>query len=206
MRGSRLAKPTGAQTVPARMPSSSVHRRRRQAPSVASGSICQRLVSSEGSSSSTAPWAGGMNRPSRPMATVGRPRPTTPLTRPASAKVAAMARCSSKLMPRSVGAARAAIKRRYPQPAFGPDEMKTPTDLGSTPLRFDLVDLRLFLHILEAGSMTVGSQRAHLALASASAPLRAIEAGAGQRLFERHRSGVTPTPAGLALAHHARLV
>jgi len=84
--------------------------------------------------------------------------------------------------------------------------MKTPTDLGSTPLRFDLVDLRLFLHILEAGSMTVGSQRAHLALASASARIRGMEAGAGQRLFERHRSGVTPTPAGLALAHHARLV
>ncbi|WP_414636803.1 LysR substrate-binding domain-containing protein [Aquabacterium sp.] len=73
-------------------------------------------------------------------------------------------------------------------------------------MRFDLTDLRLFLQVLDAGSMTLGSQRAHLALASASARIRGMEDATGLALFERHRSGVKPTKAGLAVAHHARLV
>ena len=34
-------------------------------------------------------------------------------------------------------------------------------------MRFDLVDLNLFRHIVEAGSITRGAERAHLALAAA---------------------------------------
>ncbi len=74
------------------------------------------------------------------------------------------------------------------------------------PLRFDLIDLRLFLNIVDTGSMTGGSQRSHLALASASARIRSMEASAGLALFERHRTGVRPTQAGRALAHHAKLM
>ena len=73
-------------------------------------------------------------------------------------------------------------------------------------LRFDLTDLRLFIAVLDAGSMTLGSSQVHLALASASARIRGLEDVTGQALFERHRSGVKPTQAGLAFAHHARLV
>ncbi len=73
-------------------------------------------------------------------------------------------------------------------------------------LSLDFTDLRLFLHIMEAGSITEGARRSHLALASASARVRGLEEAAGLPLFQRHRSGVTPTKAGLALAHHARLV
>ncbi|MNR57015.1 hypothetical protein D3C85_1777060 [compost metagenome] len=48
---------------------------------------CHRLVNVEGTISSAAACAGGIARPSRPMAMVGRPRPITPFTAPASRKV-----------------------------------------------------------------------------------------------------------------------
>jgi DNA-binding transcriptional LysR family regulator len=73
-------------------------------------------------------------------------------------------------------------------------------------MRFDFIDLRLFLHIAEAGSITAGAGRAHLALASASGRIRGMEAAMGVPLLERGRRGVQPTPAGRALVHHARLV
>lgn len=72
--------------------------------------------------------------------------------------------------------------------------------------RFDLTDLRLLLDVVEAGSITAGCERSHLALASASARLRQMEDALGATLLERHRSGVRPTPAGRAAVHHARLM
>lgn len=72
-------------------------------------------------------------------------------------------------------------------------------------MHFDLIDLRLFLHVAEAGSITAGAARSGLALASASARVQGMEAQAGVALLERGRRGVEPTPAGRAL-HHARLV
>jgi len=73
-------------------------------------------------------------------------------------------------------------------------------------LRFDLTDLRLCLEVADAGSITAGAARAHLALASASARLHGMEQALGVALFARGRRGVQPTPAGRALLHHARLV
>ncbi|QND55206.1 LysR family transcriptional regulator (plasmid) [Phyllobacterium sp. 628] len=73
-------------------------------------------------------------------------------------------------------------------------------------MRFDLVDLRLFLLVVEAGSITHGATRANMALPSASARLRGMEEAIGLPLLERGRRGVEPTPAGDALAHHARIV
>jgi DNA-binding transcriptional LysR family regulator len=73
-------------------------------------------------------------------------------------------------------------------------------------MHFDLVDLRLVLNIAEAASITHGAARSGLALASASERLRDMERELGVALFERQRRGVSPTPAGLALLHHARLV
>lgn len=74
------------------------------------------------------------------------------------------------------------------------------------PVRFDLTDLRLFLHVAEAASITGGAERAGLALASASARIRGMEAVFGAALLRRERRGVRLTPAGQALQHHARLV
>jgi DNA-binding transcriptional LysR family regulator len=71
---------------------------------------------------------------------------------------------------------------------------------------FDLTDLRLFLHVVEAASITRGAAASHLALASASERIRDLEARLGTRLLDRERRGVKPTPAGTAFAHHARLM
>jgi len=73
-------------------------------------------------------------------------------------------------------------------------------------MQFDLVDLRLFAAIADEGSITAGAARAGLALPSASARVRGMEQALGTALLERQRRGVRPTSAGLALAHHARLL
>jgi len=73
-------------------------------------------------------------------------------------------------------------------------------------MHFDLTDLRLYLNILDTGNITAGAARSHLSLAAASARVRAMEASLGIDLLERGRRGVTPTPAGKALAQHARVL
>jgi DNA-binding transcriptional LysR family regulator len=73
-------------------------------------------------------------------------------------------------------------------------------------LRYDLNDLQLFVHIAEAGSITGGAARAHLALASASERVRGMEQALGVALLARGRRGAQPTPAGLVLLRHARLI
>lgn len=73
-------------------------------------------------------------------------------------------------------------------------------------MHFDLVDLGLFRHVVEAGSITRGAERAHLALAAASTRIRALEEGLGAKLLIRSRTGVVPTPAGRALLEHARAI
>lgn len=73
-------------------------------------------------------------------------------------------------------------------------------------IRFDLTDLRLFLHVVEAASITGGAGRANMALASASERIRTMEKTLGVPLLERKRRGVELTPAGSALERHARIV
>lgn len=77
---------------------------------------------------------------------------------------------------------------------------------GRNLMHFDLTDLRLFVHVIEAGNITGGAARAHLSLAAASERLRGMEDAAGLALLERHARGVHATAAGEALAHHARLM
>jgi DNA-binding transcriptional LysR family regulator len=73
-------------------------------------------------------------------------------------------------------------------------------------MRFDLTDLNLFRHVVEAGSITGGAERAHLALAAASTRIRGMEEALGAALLLRHRQGVTPTQAGRTLLQHARVM
>jgi DNA-binding transcriptional LysR family regulator len=73
-------------------------------------------------------------------------------------------------------------------------------------MRFDLVDLSLFRHVVEAGSITHGAERAHLALAAASTRIRHMEETLGAALLVRGRQGVTPTHAGRTLLQHARQI
>lgn len=74
------------------------------------------------------------------------------------------------------------------------------------PMHFDLPDLRLFLHVVEAGSITHGAGRCHLAVAAASTRIRNMEASLGTPLLHRFRKGVEPTPAGRSLVQHARAI
>ena len=73
-------------------------------------------------------------------------------------------------------------------------------------MRFDFTDLRLFQFVVQTGSITRGAERAHLALASASARIRGMEEILGVPLLKRGRRGVEPTEAGRSLLDHARIV
>src|SRR5919108_2052715 len=73
-------------------------------------------------------------------------------------------------------------------------------------MRFDLTDLSLFRHVVEAGSITGGAARAHLALAAASTRIRNMEESLGAALLVRARQGATPTQAGRTLLQHARAI
>ncbi len=73
-------------------------------------------------------------------------------------------------------------------------------------MHFDLVDMRLFVAVAEARSITHGAERSGLALASASARIKGMEAALGVPLLERQRRGVRLTAAGETLLDHARIV
>src|SRR6202034_4534799 len=73
-------------------------------------------------------------------------------------------------------------------------------------MRFDLADLSLFRHVVEAGSITHGADRAHLALAAASTRIRNMGDVLGAPLLTRGRHGVTPTQARRTLLAHARTI
>ena len=63
-------------------------------------------------------------------------------------------------------------------------------------MRFDFVDLRLFVAIAALGNLTKAAEGFPIALAAASARIKALEESVGARLFERSSRGVSLTPAG----------
>lgn len=73
-------------------------------------------------------------------------------------------------------------------------------------MRFDLTDFRLFLTVVECGSLTKGARTMHLALASVSERIAGMEAVLGVLLLERNRRGVRTTAAGDVLVRHARSI
>src|SRR5213080_1651091 len=73
-------------------------------------------------------------------------------------------------------------------------------------MRFDLIDLQLFIAVAESRSITRGALRSHLALASASARIKGLEDAFGVALLKRGRRGVELTAAGESLLDHARIV
>ena len=73
-------------------------------------------------------------------------------------------------------------------------------------LHFDLVDLRLMVHVAEANSLTRGAEAAHLSVPAASTRIKNLEESLGAKLLYRSSQGVTLTPPGQALVHHARQV
>lgn len=59
-------------------------------------------------------------------------------------------------------------------------------------MHFDFTDLRLFIAVAEAGSITAGADRACLSLASASARIRGLEQQAGIQLWPAARGEYKP--------------
>jgi len=84
-------------------------------------------------------------------------------------------------------------------------------EIGRTPTstsvqRIDPYSARLFIAILEEGSIARAARIQHIVQSAVSRRLGDLEALFGVPLVQRHARGVTPTPAGEALAHHARLL
>lgn len=69
--------------------------------------------------------------------------------------------------------------------------------------RFDLVTLRLYVAVVDAGSLTAGAERFGISLAAASKRIAELEHHCGSPLLQRSKRGVQPTPAGQALHAHA---
>lgn len=73
-------------------------------------------------------------------------------------------------------------------------------------MRFDLIDLRLFLNVYKAGSITGGAALSNLTLQSASERIRGMESELGVQLFSRSRKGIKLSDAGYSLVNHANTV
>ena len=69
--------------------------------------------------------------------------------------------------------------------------------------RLDLVSLRLFVAVLDAGSLTAGADRFGISLAAASKRIAELEQHCGMALLERGQRGVRATANGQMLHRHA---
>jgi DNA-binding transcriptional LysR family regulator len=70
--------------------------------------------------------------------------------------------------------------------------------------RLDLITLQLFVAVHEEGTLTRAAAREAIAVSAASKRLMELEDALGIGLFVRNAKGMTLTPAGETLLHHAR--
>ncbi len=71
-------------------------------------------------------------------------------------------------------------------------------------MKASLRHLRIVLAVAETGSATQAAALAHVSQPAVSAALQGIEGALGTRLFDRHASGLSATPAGKAVALRIR--
>ena len=71
---------------------------------------------------------------------------------------------------------------------------------------FDIEQLRTFVAVAEAGSLTAAASRVFLSQSSVSEQVRKLEERAGRSLFTRSKAGVALTEAGARLLTHARAI
>ncbi len=87
--------------------------------------------------------------------------------------------------------------------------MSVPT-MPKTPqiptMHFDLIDLKLFVHVGEEHSLTRGADRSNISLSAASMRMKNLESAFGIQLLLRNKTGTTQTQAGEVLLQHARNV
>ena len=72
--------------------------------------------------------------------------------------------------------------------------------------RIDLTSLQLFVAVCELGSIGRAAEREFIAASAVSKRLSDLETAVDTALLYRHNRGVTLTPAGESLLHHARTV
>ncbi|MFT4240737.1 MAG: LysR substrate-binding domain-containing protein [Acidovorax sp.] len=72
--------------------------------------------------------------------------------------------------------------------------------------RIDLTSLQLFVAVCELGSIGRAAEREFIAASAVSKRLSDLESAVDTALLYRHSRGVTLTPAGESLLHHARTV
>ncbi|MEF7612744.1 LysR substrate-binding domain-containing protein [Aquincola sp. MAHUQ-54] len=71
-------------------------------------------------------------------------------------------------------------------------------------MRYELTDLKLFLEIAQARSLSAGAAGVHITASSASYRLKNLEQAMGAPLFVRTPRGMDLTPAGEAMLEHVR--
>jgi DNA-binding transcriptional LysR family regulator len=71
-------------------------------------------------------------------------------------------------------------------------------------MRFDLTTLRLFVAVVDHGSIAKAAEQEHIVPSAVSKRLSDLEFQLGISLLTRQHAGVLATPAGEALARHAR--
>jgi molybdenum-dependent DNA-binding transcriptional regulator ModE len=88
---------------------------------------------------------------------------------------------------------------------FGPSRGLSREELRSHLVsRIDLFTLRLFLAVVEESSIARAADREHMESSAVSKRLADLEQTMHVALLERHRRGVSLTPAGQALLPHSR--
>jgi DNA-binding transcriptional LysR family regulator len=70
----------------------------------------------------------------------------------------------------------------------------------------ELREMRAFVAVIEAGSLSAAARRLHLTQSAVSQTVSALERQLGVRLFERGSTGVKATEAGMTLLNEARAV
>jgi DNA-binding transcriptional LysR family regulator len=76
--------------------------------------------------------------------------------------------------------------------------------LGKPPVKLDIESLRIFVAVIEEGSIAAAASRTHLVASAISKRVSDLEESTGTLLLYRHSRGVQPTAAGEALYHHAK--
>jgi DNA-binding transcriptional LysR family regulator len=71
-------------------------------------------------------------------------------------------------------------------------------------MKLDPVSLRLFVSVVEEGTITAAAKREHIAAAAVSKRLSELEDLLDSRLLNRTNKGITPTDAGMSLLFMAR--
>lgn len=71
-------------------------------------------------------------------------------------------------------------------------------------MRYELTDLKLFLEIAQARSLSIGASAVYITASSASYRLKNLEQAMGTALFVRTPRGMNLTPAGEAVLLHVR--